>query len=120
MVTPFGRRWAEADMAAELSRRYSEIYQFNSVYSKIARHWEAFDNYLESASPKDPVTAVDEDTVLEEHLALVGNDTHFYRLREAMHLSGPDTEEIIQQLIAEGLISRVVSEARGPLLTRTR
>lgn len=113
------KRTCQADMFMELGSRYPELYQYNSVYSKIARHWEAFDQYLESASPKEAVVAVNEETVLEEHLALVGEDTHFYRLRDVMHLSGPDTEEVIQRLIANGMIDRVVTSSRGPRLNRT-
>jgi hypothetical protein len=113
------KRICQADYVLDLERRYPDTFQLASVCAKLARHWDVFDQYLESARPLEPVPVPDERAILEEHVAHIGDGTHFYRSREAMYYPPPVADEILERMIALGMVQREVTEDRGTLLYRT-
>ncbi|MHC4505998.1 MAG: glutamate-cysteine ligase family protein [Planctomycetota bacterium] len=118
--TMIRKRVCQADLGLEVASRYPDPYLLTSAYSKLVRHWDIFDEYLGRAKALSPVPAPDEEAILNEHLALVGEGTHFCRLHEAMYYPAPLTEEIIERMIEKGLVAKEVSAERGLLLHRLR
>ena len=112
------KRVCQADWALGLAERYPDTYLLASAYSKLARHWDIFDAYVAEASALDPVPLPDEDAILAEHLAVIGEGTHFYRSREAMSYPPPVADAMVERLIERGLIRRDIVEQQGTLLTR--
>jgi gamma-glutamyl:cysteine ligase YbdK (ATP-grasp superfamily) len=112
------KRICQADFALDLARRYPDNVCLASAYAKLARHWTIFDEYLEAAPTLEPIPLADEQTILEEHLALIGEGTHFYRSREAMCYPPPVADEILERMVEQGLVRREVTERRGTLLYR--
>jgi hypothetical protein len=113
------KRVCQADFGIELARRYPDTVCLASAYAKLTRHWEVFDQYLESARALEPISLADERAILEEHLSVIGEGSHFYRSREAMRYPPPVADEILERMIEEGLVRREVTENRGTLLHRT-
>jgi gamma-glutamyl:cysteine ligase YbdK (ATP-grasp superfamily) len=114
------KRVCQADFVLELAERYPDPWCLASAYAKMIRHWDVFDEYLESARALEPVPALDQQTIMTEHLSMIGEGTHFYRSRAAMSYPPPVADEIIEQMLQQGLIEREVTEHRGILLSRTR
>jgi hypothetical protein len=112
------KRTCQADFVLELSRRYPDPYTLASAHAKLVRHWSVFDEYLETAPALDPVPLVDEAGILAEHLAVIGEGTHFYRSREAMGYPPPVADAILERLVEQGAVRREITETRGALLTR--
>jgi len=112
------KRVCQADFVLGFAGRYPDVWCLTSAYAKLIRQWDAFDQYLESAPALDPIPAPDEQAVLAEHLAFVGEGTHFYRLHDAMRYPWPVTGEIIERLVRQGLVKREVTPRRGTLLYR--
>jgi hypothetical protein len=113
------KRTCQADLVMSLASRYPDPYCLASAYAKLIRHWDVFDQYVDSAPALDPVPLSDEAEILNAHLALIGEGTHFYRSREAMYYPPPLADEIIARLVEQGMIRRDVVENRGILLSRT-
>ena len=118
--TMIRKRTCQADFALGLARRYPDPHLLTSAYAKLVRHWDVFDDYLRTSPVLDPAAVPDEDAIIQEHLAHVGEGTHFYQLRGAMYYPPPLTDEIIERMIRKGLITREVTTARGMLLHRIR
>jgi gamma-glutamyl:cysteine ligase YbdK (ATP-grasp superfamily) len=118
--TMIEKRVCQADFVLDLASRYPDPYCLASVYARLARHWDVFDDYLEAAPVLDPVPAPDEEGILAEHLSLIGEGTHFYRSREVMHYPPPVADEIVERMVQRGTIRREVTENRGTVLSRTR
>ena len=114
------RRTCQADYVIGLAARYPDPACLTSVYAKLMRHWTVFDEYLETAPTLDPVPLPDDDVILAEHLALIGEDTHFYQSREAMHYPPPVADALIARLIEQGMVSREITESGGNRLFRLR
>jgi gamma-glutamyl:cysteine ligase YbdK (ATP-grasp superfamily) len=112
------KRVCQADFVLDLAERYPDPYCLASAYAKLVRHWTVFDEYLSSAGTLEPVPLLDEEAILAEHLAVIGEGTHFYRSRETMHLPPPAADALIEQMIERGEITREVTEKRGILLSR--
>ncbi|MCE5323612.1 hypothetical protein LLG46_09900 [bacterium] len=112
------KRFCQADFVLGMMDRYKDPYLLSSAYAKLVRHWEIFEEYLESAPTLEPALMVDEKTVIAEHLSFVGEGTHFYRLREAMFYPAPATDEIIEAMIEQELIKREITPSCGTLLHR--
>jgi gamma-glutamyl:cysteine ligase YbdK (ATP-grasp superfamily) len=117
--TMIRKRVCQADLVLDLAERYPDPWCLASAYAKLIRHWDAFDGYLESAAALEPVAAPDEEAILEGHLALIGEGTHFYHSREAMHYPPPAADEIINRMLEQGMIRKEVTPNRGILLSRT-
>ena len=115
--TMIRKRICQADMAIELGERYPDPYLLTSAYSKMVRHWEAFDEYLAGAKALEPAPAPDEKAIMDEHLACIGEGTHFHRLRDVMYYPAPLADRIIDRMVREGMIAREVT-TRGTLLHR--
>ncbi len=118
--TMLQKRTCQADYVLKLAERYPDPYGLVSVYSKMMRHWDVFDGYVESAPVLEPRPLLDEEAILAEHLAVIGEGTHFYRSREAMYFPPPVADEIVSRLIEQGAVQREVTERRGTLLHRVR
>jgi hypothetical protein len=114
------KRTCQADFVAGLLDRYPDPYLFVSAYGKLMRHWTIFDEWLERAPVLDPMPAPAEETILTEHLAVIGEGTHFYATREAMNFPPPVADALLEQMIERGDIRREVHESRGTLLYRNR
>ena len=112
------KRMCQADFALSVAERYPEKYAFTSAYSKLVRHWTVFEEYLESASPLEPVAVLNEDTILAQHLSAVGEGTSVSGVREAMYYPGPVTSEIVELMLERQLIQKEVTPNRGTLLYR--
>lgn len=112
------KRTCQADYVLGLVARYPDPYLLASAYGKMVRHWDVFDEYLSAAPTLDPAPLPDDEAILAEHLAQIGEGTHFYRSREAMHYPPPVADAMIEQLIERGLIQREVTQNRGTLLSR--
>jgi len=113
------KRVNQADYMLDLAKRYPDPYCLASVAAKLLRHWEVFDEYVAAAPALEPVPLVDEAGILAAHLETIGEDTHFYRSREAMYYPPPVADEIIERMVQDGVIRRDVTEKRGILLSRT-
>jgi gamma-glutamyl:cysteine ligase YbdK (ATP-grasp superfamily) len=116
--TMIRKRVCQADFALDLAQRYPDNVCLASAYAKLARHWNVFDEYLEAAPALEPAPLLDEEAIIQEHLALIGENTHFYRTREAMNYPPPVADEILERLIEQGLVRREVTERRGTVLYR--
>jgi hypothetical protein len=116
--TMVNKRVCQADFALDLGERYPDPYLLASAYAKMLRHWEVFDEYLAGADTLDPVPAPDERAIVDEHLAYIGEGTHFYRLRDAMYYPAPAMEEMIRKMVERELITTEVTTQRGMLLHR--
>ena len=112
------KRTSQADYVLDLASRYKEPYELASVMIKTLRHWDAFDNYIDRAPVLDPAPASDRRSILDEHLALIGEGSHFYRSREAMNLPPPAADRIVDELLREGSLRLEQSRDGGTLLTR--
>ena len=112
------KRLCQADFALTLAERYPDPYLLTSAYTKLLRHWDIFDDYLDSARAIEPAPAPDDQAILDEHLARIGEGTHFYRLRGAMYYPAPVADDILGQMLRRGLVTREVTP-RGVLLHRT-
>lgn len=112
------KRCCQADMILELSERYPDPYCLASVYAKLGRHWELFEEYLERAPALNPLPAPDETTIMMAHLAQIGEGTLFYESRESMYFPPPMADEMIERMIDGGYIRREVTERAGVLLHR--
>jgi len=112
------KRVCQADWAMTLVERYDDPYLLASAIAKMLRHWDAFDDYLATAAPLDPLPFPDEETILAAHLETIGEGTHFYNTRSAMNFPPPDADAVIAQLERRGAISRELSPERGLTLSR--
>jgi gamma-glutamyl:cysteine ligase YbdK (ATP-grasp superfamily) len=113
------KRVGQADYMIALAERYPDPYCLASVATKLLRHWDVFDQYLETTPALEPVPLPDEEAILAAHLARIGEETHFYRSREAMYYPPPLADAMIERLVEKGMIRRDVVEDRGVLLSRT-
>ncbi len=118
LTTMLDKRVCQADFVLELAERYPDPWCLTSVYAKLIRQWEIFDEYVGAASALEPIPAADEEAILAEHLALIGEGTHFYRSREVMCYPPPVADEMIERMLGQGLIQKEVTENRGILLSR--
>ncbi len=118
--TMIRKRTCQADFALSLAERYPDPYLLSSAYAKLLRHWEVFDEYLETAATLDPARAPDGKAILEEHLDHVGEGTHSYRVWGAMYYPAPVRDDIIEEMVRKGLVTREVTCKRGVLLSRKR
>lgn len=112
------KRYCQADYVLALADRYPDPVILSSVYAKLMRHWDIFDECLSAALTLDPVPAPDEETIVREHLSCVGEGTHFYRSRSAMLYPPAVADEMIERMIDQGLIRRDISRVRGMTLSR--
>jgi gamma-glutamyl:cysteine ligase YbdK (ATP-grasp superfamily) len=112
------KRMCQADYVIELMQRYPEPYALASAHAKLVRHWDVFDEYLEKAAPLEPAPAVDHDQVLAVHADAIGEDTHFYNSRDPMKYPPPVADQIIEEMVEKGMVSREVVPNRGILLSR--
>lgn len=111
------KRTCQADFVLELATRYPDPYCLASVHSKLVRDWEAFEDYISSAPPLDPVAVPTEDEIRRAHLAFVGEGTHFYNLRDVMQYPAPLVDEMMEDFVKRGLV-QVDLTSRGALLSR--
>jgi hypothetical protein len=114
------KRTCQADCALELAERYVEPYCLASAYAKLARHWEWFEEYLERAPVLEPLPAPDEQTIMAELLAQIGEGTHYYASRESLYFPPPLADAMIERMIDAGYIRREISERGGVLLHRIK
>jgi gamma-glutamyl:cysteine ligase YbdK (ATP-grasp superfamily) len=112
------KRICQADFVRDVASRYADDYTFASAYSKLMRHWTIFEEYLETAQPLEPVVALDENAIMEAHLEIIGEGTHFYHSREAMFYPPPVADALMEQMIERGVLKREVTPERGTLLYR--
>lgn len=115
--TMIEKRRCQADLVLDLAGRYSDPYCLASVHSKLLRDWEVFDNYVASSAPLDPVPVPDEESIRNEHLSVVGENTHFYNLRNAMYYPPTLVDKLIDSMARDELVS-IDSTYRGALLSR--
>ena len=112
------KRICQADFVIDLISRYPDPHCFNSVYAKLIRNWEVLDEYIEEAPKLDPIKLPDQDAIVAEHLANVGEMTHSYSMWDAMFYPPTVTSEVIRQLEKRGMIARRISPERGEMLYR--
>jgi gamma-glutamyl:cysteine ligase YbdK (ATP-grasp superfamily) len=113
------KRTCQADFVLGLAERYPDPWCLASAYAKLVRHWDVFDQYIDSAPVLEPAPLADENTITAEHLAAIGEGTHFYRTREAMFYPPPVADEMIERMLEQGVIRRDITENCGILLSRT-
>lgn len=109
------KRATQADFALSVAARYPDPFLLASALGKLCRHWTVFDEWLAAAPALDPLPALDDDAILAEHLAVIGDDTHFYRSRDAMLYPPPLADALLEQLVESGKVARQVT-ARGEVL----
>ena len=112
------KRICQADLLIGLMERYPDQFCLASVYGKLVRQWDVFDEYVQSADALDPVLPLNDEAVIAEHFAFVGEGTYFYRMRDVMFYPQTITEEIIEQMIERKLIRREITPESGILLHR--
>lgn len=118
--TMIRKRLCQADWALSLAERYPDPYQLASIHAKLARHWDVVDEYLEAAPALAPAPALDEAAILAEHLAVIGEGTHFYESRRAMSYPPPVADALIERLIRKGAVTREAVGDRVTVLSRRR
>ncbi len=116
--TMLKKRTTQADHIIGLAKRYPDPYVLGSVMTKVLRHWDAFDGFLETAPTLDPTPAPNRAAILAEHLDGIGEGSHVYRSREAMNLPPPAADAIVEELVREGRIKVELTRDGGTLLTR--
>lgn len=114
------KRVCQADYVIGLAARYPDPVCLTSAYAKLMRHWTVFDEYLETAPTLDPMPLPNDEEILAEHLALVGDGTHFYCSRDAMHYPPAIADALIERLIEQGTVAHEITESRGVRLSRLR
>ena len=112
------KRICQADFARDLASRYPDDYMLGSVYTKVMRHWDAFDGYLESAAPLDPIPAPDGEEILAIHRDYIGESSPLYHTRDAMGFPPPAADGVLAELMERGWVRRDEDPNRGTLLTR--
>jgi gamma-glutamyl:cysteine ligase YbdK (ATP-grasp superfamily) len=112
------KRVCQADYVLELAERYPDPYQLASAYSKLARHWDVVDTWIEGTPARDPLPAPDEEAILAEHLAQIGEGTHFYQSRRAMAYPPPAADALIERLVETGAIRREANARGGIVYSR--
>jgi hypothetical protein len=112
------KRVCQADFVMQLAERYPEDHALTSAYSKMVRHWNVFEEYLEKATPLEPIGAPDDDAIQQAHLDEIGEGTHFYRSREVLFYPPPVADELVEKLIEKGVLAREISSRRGTVLHR--
>lgn len=112
------KRTCQADFILDVLKRYPDIHMFTSVYSKLIRDWGIIDEYIGSGKPLDPMPVPDEDSIFNEHLAHIGDSTHFYATREAMWYSPELADDILERMIREGHVNCTYTDSDGMLLSR--
>jgi gamma-glutamyl:cysteine ligase YbdK (ATP-grasp superfamily) len=112
------KRLCQADYALELAGRYPDPYQLASAFAKLARHWDVFDTWIAEQPAREPVPAPDEEAILAEHLANIGEGTHFYHSRRIMSYPPPTADALIGRLVERGAIRREVNGRGGVVLSR--
>ena len=118
LETMIRKRVCQADFATELASRYPEDFMLASVYTKVLRHWDAFDNYVADTPTLDPAPAPDSEEVLAIHRDFIGESSPFYHSRDAMGLPPPVADAVLAQLEERGWVRRDRDAYRGTLLTR--
>jgi len=113
------KRTCQADFAIDLGRRYADPYLLTSAYAKMLRHWEVFEEYLAAAPVLEPAPAPDEQAILAEHLACVGEGTSAHHLRGAMRYPAPLTDRLVETMVRRGWVRRELTPQGEPLLHRT-
>jgi gamma-glutamyl:cysteine ligase YbdK (ATP-grasp superfamily) len=114
------KRFGQADFAIQLMNRYPDPYNLATAQGNLLRHWAAFDEYLAKAPRLEPRPHPGREGILQEHLRLIGQGTHYNRPRAAMFYPPTLSEEIVEELVASGSIERELTAHRGTLLHRRR
>jgi hypothetical protein len=117
--TMIEKRLCQADFVLDLAERYPDPFLLTSAYSKLARHWTVFDEYVTSAPALDPAPPLNKDAIIAEHLEVIGEGSHVTRPREAMYYPAPAADALLKEMIERGLVRREVTENRGIVLSRT-
>jgi len=112
------KRTCQADYLIDLASRYPDPWQLGSAMTKVLRHWDVVNNYLETAPVLEPVAAPDRDAILGEHAAAVGEGTHFYASRNAMRLPPPAADAVLAELVASGRVVVETNQDGGTILRR--
>ena len=116
--TCIAKRVCQADAFLGLIERYHDPFTLASAYAKLCRSWEYVDEFLEQSPAIEPRPAPDRRTVLDEHLAFIGEGTTLSEVRNAMHYPEPHVREIVQELEDEGTIRQEFTVESGLLLHR--
>lgn len=114
------KRTTQSDRVIELAERYPDDYALTGAWSKLTRHWNGFEEWLDGAPALEPLSAPGEEEVLHAHRAIIGEGTHFYRTRDAMFWPPPAADAMLEQLIERGDVRRERTTERGTLLHRIR
>jgi len=112
------KRVCQADMVIPLARRYPDPYLLANAYGKMLRHWEWFEEFLESASALEPRPMPSDGEILAEHLKLIGEGTHLYQTRETMSFPPPAADAVRAQLTTAGQVAEEFILERGLTLSR--
>jgi gamma-glutamyl:cysteine ligase YbdK (ATP-grasp superfamily) len=112
------KRTCQADFLISLFDRYPDDYCLASACGKLLRHWDIFEEFIENAPALDPIPLVSEETVMDEHLAVVGEGTHFYRVRDVMQYPPTASDALIERMLDQHLIEREIRDS-GIFLRRT-
>ncbi|HEX2951177.1 MAG TPA: glutamate-cysteine ligase family protein [Armatimonadota bacterium] len=112
------KRICQADLVLRLAERYPDPYALASVYGKLLRDWEWFDDYLLQATPLDPRPALSEQDIIMEHVKAIGEGTYYYRTRDVMNFPAAAADAVVEEAINAGLIRREYYSERGVVLSR--
>jgi len=112
------KRVCQADFARDLAGRYSDDYMLASVYTKVMRHWDSFERFLETATPLDPIAPPDDEEILTIHRDQIGEASPLYVTRDTMGLPASAADALLGELIERGWVRRNEDPNRGTLLTR--
>jgi gamma-glutamyl:cysteine ligase YbdK (ATP-grasp superfamily) len=118
--TMLAKRTCQSDWVLTVHERYEDPYLFASAYAKLLRHWEIFEEWLESAPALEPAPAPDAEAILTAHRDAIGEGTYFWRTRELMGYPPPAADALLEQMIERGEIRREVTTNRGTVLHRLR
>jgi hypothetical protein len=116
--TMLSKRLCQADFALDLAQRYPDPFRLASAYAKLARHWDVFDTWVEGTPAREPIPAPDEEAILAEHLAHIGEGTHFYQSRWAMSYPPPAADALIERLVETGAVRREANARGGIVLSQ--
>lgn len=113
------KRATQADWAREIASRYPDNWVFTSAHSKLTRDGGVFEEWLGKTAPFEALPAPDEAAILQTHLDVIGEGTHFYASRDAMNFPPPLADAMIEKLIEQGRVRRDESPKRGVTLSKT-
>ena len=111
------KRLCQADYVRELAARYPDPHCLTAVMKTLySDGGSPIDEYMDSASPLDPVPAVDSEKVLTAHLGSIGEMSRPQHLYHIMYMPSAPRDRMLDEMVRRGLLEKETADDRGQLL----